>query len=105
MALHLPAAGVGGIITPRNGRAFELAELQAIVGGYIEAIRVPAGAVGHVPAGETLIAFCNEDGKRLELPINARATALLRPWNDVICGDVVICTLTEAGEGDEEDAI
>ena len=45
--------------------------------------------------------FVNEDGKRLQLPRNGFATALmytyLRP-DDCIVGTAIICTRIEAGE-------
>lgn len=96
MATLIPARGNLREITPANGRAFTLAELQALVGGYIEALRAPDGR----------IAFLNEDGKRLELPINGSATWLFRLQlpGDYIVGDVVLCTAIEAGEGDDAEA-
>ena len=86
-------------VRPRHGRAFELDELQAIVGGYIEAFRITA---------DTYL-ILNEDGKRLALPQNLRATALaqkshLAPW-DVIVGDAIHCNRTELGEDDDDAAM
>lgn len=86
-------------IVPLDGRrVFTLRELQAIVGGYIEAVYGSA---------DGRVLYCNEDGKRLGLPVNAVATArlrhLLRP-GDVLVGDVVLCTRAETGdEGNEGD--
>jgi uncharacterized protein DUF3846 len=101
MATLIPAAGAAREITPANGRAFTLAELQGIVGGYIEAIAVPRDVGVFVGAH---VAFLNEDGKRLNLPTNATAMMLwrhmLRP-DDWIVGDVVVCTALEAGEGSD----
>ena len=67
-------------------------ELQAIVGGYIEAIYFRGGA----------ILFCNEHGKQLNLPYNDAATSLAREWaflpaDDYIVGDVVVGTRQEMG--------
>jgi Domain of unknown function (DUF3846) len=56
------------------------------IGGWIEAI----------PLGVRGVAFVNEDGKRLELPANRSAEALLRLWGwrpmpgDFIVGPVVV---------------
>jgi hypothetical protein len=66
-----------------------LSELQAIVGGTIEA--VPYWTMhGDMPC----VTYCNEDGKMFNLPINRRATVLW--WHilggrvdDVLVGDVV----------------
>jgi hypothetical protein len=47
-----------------------------------------------------------EDGKRLRLPVNRFATSLMRPVlqpDDVLVGDVLLCTPGEAGEGEEAD--
>jgi hypothetical protein len=78
-------------LAPADGVAFTLTELQAIVGGYIEAIGVPDGR----------LMFLNEDGKRLQLPINHEATARVRHWLmpwDVIVGDVLLADSVEIGQ-------
>jgi hypothetical protein len=93
MALRLNADGTRVDVTPRDGRAFALDELQTIVAGYIEAIYLRDGR----------IMFCNEDGKRLALPPNRAATtiahtnAAIIPGDSVV-GDVVIGTRREFGE-------
>jgi hypothetical protein len=98
MATLIPAAGEAREVAPANGRTFELHELQALVGGYLEALRLRDGGW----------MFLNEDGKRLELPLNQVATVLmvgLIREDDWIVGDVVICSALEAGEGvDGDDA-
>lgn len=68
------------------GDTFTLRTLQAMVGGYVEIL----------PLGRTHYMVVNEDGHRLELPPNQRATDLYmadgrRPPNSIIAGDVVIC--------------
>jgi hypothetical protein len=96
VATIIPARGHLFDVQPANGRAFTLADLQKIVGGYIEALRAPDGR----------LMFLNEDGKRLRLPLNPTATYLLRGRlrvDDYIVGDVVLCNAIEAGEGDEGD--
>lgn len=90
MATLLPAAGDPRPITPANGSTFTLAELQALVGGYIEGLRT---SDGHW-------VFVNEDGRYLDLPPNRAATLLLYPrYRDVIVGDAVVCSPVEAGDG------
>lgn len=49
------------VITP------DLETLQTMVGGYVEAVRLADGLI-----------YCNEDGKRLRLPLNEPATELVR---------------------------
>jgi hypothetical protein len=91
MATLIPAHGVPHDVAPAHGGHFTLRELQAVVGGYIEAIPTPDGR----------IMFLNENGKHLQLPLNHEATARVRHWllpGDVIVGDVLLCTRREAGE-------
>lgn len=79
---------------PANGGQFTLAEMNAFVGGYLEAVNLFDGSVMYV----------NEEGIRLQLPINEKATALVRQkrptdgWVIPILGDVIVCTLVETGD-------
>jgi hypothetical protein len=106
MATIIPADGSPPYdVTPANGKIFTLAELTAVVGGYIEALPAPDGRM----------CYLNEDGKRLQLPVNVRATILLfahfdaathlvvLPAGDVIVGDVILCSLAETGDDDADD--
>lgn len=82
--------------SPANGRDYQLSELQAIVGGYIEILRAPDGRW----------LFLNERGKLEGLPLNEVATQLMAgrlAWDDYIVGDVVLCTGLEAGEERDTD--
>ena len=63
------ADGIREIISPNNGKHFQLEELQEIVGGYIEVMNLPTMEKKMV---------LNEDGRSMELPINRLATALFR---------------------------
>lgn len=89
MARLLKADGSVEVVTPAKGTTFTLQELQTFVGGYIEVIRL---------TGQWLVV--NEDGKRLKLPANSRATDLLRdgtgcaPW-DFVVGDVLLADYGE----------
>ena len=79
------ADGLKEPISPKNGKNFQLEELQEIVGGYIEII--------HLPTLEKKMVM-NEDGKAMELPINRLATEILRDayaTSDIVVGDVLIC--------------
>jgi hypothetical protein len=91
MAILLKAAGGVEEVRPAHGRTFVLEELQAFVGGYIEVVRT----VG----GQWLV--LNEDGKRLNLPPNERATGILLVSggipSDVVAGDVLLADSVEIG--------
>lgn len=97
MATVIPPVGAPRELAPASGRSFSLAELQAIVGGYIETLRAPDGR----------IMFLNEDGKRLSLIFNQAATVLMRgriALNDWIAGTVILCNTIEAGESDDDES-
>lgn len=70
--------------TPKNGSTFELEEMQEIVGGYIEIIRLNDGR----------IIVVNEDGLNLNLPVNIEATNILRrdhSTTQYIVGTAIVC--------------
>ena len=80
----LKADGTRTAVEPRNGKTFELVQLQEIVGGLIEII--------HLQDGRLMI--LNEEGKLKRLALNRIATALARGTilaYDHICGDVLVC--------------
>jgi hypothetical protein len=56
----------------------DVGTLQRIVGGYIEGLSVP---------DHDAHAYVNEDGRRLALPLNVRASDLL---HKTVVGDVVV---------------
>ena len=66
-----------------------LKEMQKLVGGYIEVIRPMVRARIHEDNGKvyTGTMVVNEDGKRLDLPFNAKASLLTQR---TILGDVFI---------------
>jgi hypothetical protein len=67
-----------------EGDESSLKAFQAIVGGYIEGVMLEDGRAMYV----------NEDGTRLKLPMNGKATALAKK---IILGDVVVGGRTEMG--------
>ena len=70
--------------TPKNGRTFELEEMQEIVGGYIEIIRLNDGR----------IIIVNEEGLLQGLPVNIEATNILRRDHSTaqyIVGNAIVC--------------
>jgi hypothetical protein len=98
MAILIPADGSEPrYIAPANGRSFAIEELQTLVAGFIECLAMPWSIDRDAP----LVLFLNEDGKRLQLPVNRVATTMMLATlraGDVIVGDVVVCTRVEAGE-------
>lgn len=70
-------------VTPANGTDFSLDELNAIVDGYIE--------IHHLNNNQIMVV--NEEGKLNGLPLNTRATRLVREAgiNDYIVGRVLVC--------------
>ena len=63
-------------LNPGNGKTFTLAELQAAVGGMIEAVPGTRGR-----------ALCNEEGRMLNLPRNENASNL---FGMALVGDVIV---------------
>ena len=69
---------------PNNGSTFELKELQEVVGGYIEIVRLNDGRV----------IIVNEDGLSLNLPVNIETTNILRrdhSTTQYIVGTAIVC--------------
>lgn len=72
-------------------KEFSLEDYQKIVGGWIEYVHVY----------EDIAMFCNEEGKIKGLPVNNLATQYIknkRPFDDVICGDVVFSKTDDEGD-------
>lgn len=64
-------------LTPADGKKFSLEELQAVVGGYIEIVTLPDGA----------LLICHEDGRLRQLPVNKPASLLV---GQPILGNVAV---------------
>jgi len=77
-------------------QATELAEMQALVGGYIEMVTFPDGS----------LMVCNEEGKNNELPRNNVATEIFRMkqrgTQDWIAGDAIFYSRAENEKMQEE---
>lgn len=70
--------------TPKNGKTFALTEMQEIVGGYIEIIRLNDGR----------IMIADEEGKLKNKEVNIPATNILRRdhyTTDYIVGTAIVC--------------
>ena len=70
--------------TPKNGKTFALTEMQEIVGGYVEPIRMNDGRM----------IIVDEDGKSKDKAVNIPATNILRRdhfTTDYIVGTAIVC--------------
>ena len=70
--------------TPKNGKTFALTEMQEIIGGYIEPIRLNDGRM----------IIVDEDGKSKNKAVNIPATNILRRdhyTTDYIVGTAIVC--------------
>ena len=70
--------------TPKNGKTFGLTEMQEIVGGYIEIVRLRDGRM----------IIVDEDGKSKDKAVNIPATNILRRdhyTTDYIVGNAIVC--------------
>ena len=90
MAKIVKASGEIVDISPKNRKDFQLDEVQQIVGGYVEAIRI----------NDEEFMLVDEEGKLNAKPINVKATAYYcankrNACNDFIVGDVLLCSTSE----------
>ena len=70
--------------TPKNGKTFALTEMQEIIGGYVEPIRLNDGRM----------IIVDEDGKSKVKAVNIPATNILRRdhyTTDYIVGTAIVC--------------
>ena len=70
--------------TPKNGKTFALTEMQEIIGGYIEPIRLNDGRM----------IIVDEDGKSKDKAVNIPNTNILRRnhyTTDYIVGTAIVC--------------
>ena len=80
--------GVGGDIDRVEvGRDIDLATLQQLVGGYIEAVTVRSAALGNV------YMLVDEEGKLKGKEINSNASLLYANVNDCIAGTAILLTV------------
>lgn len=76
-------------VEPKNGTDFQLEELQAVVGGYIQIIHL----------GDDAVMVVNEEGK-FTCEWNGVATTFAKMRrairsNDYISGDVLVCNVRQ----------
>ena len=95
MATLLKTDGTKENVYPKNGKSFDLDELQGFVGGYIELVTLNSRE----------LMFINEEGKIHGLALNQEASYLF--WlaggdeRDVIVGPAVVMSWLEADEEDD----
>lgn len=83
-AILYKSDGTSQAVQPQDGQKFGLAELQQMVGGYIEV----------VPLSEGQLMVLNEEGKLRGLAVNREATVVALPFlgvGDFIVGDALVC--------------
>lgn len=99
MNYWIQSSGTVTEVKPKNGRTFSVGELQKYVGGYFEAkMAADLHPVRRLAMHEDSVMFMNEDGKRLNLPVNLIATTIYRYGHvDRIVGDVLLTTREAAG--------
>jgi hypothetical protein len=104
IVITIPADPAQAIRSRETDTQPTLQELQKIVDGYITQVPYWLDYMG-----TPCVAFCNEDGRAMQLPINPRATAfwyekLGRPADngDVLVGNVVL--LVDLPDKDDDDA-
>lgn len=70
-------------VQPAKGRKFTLSEVQAILGGYVEAVPLPK-----VKGQKAQTVLCDEEGQIKGLPWNLNFHKLVQPW--ALAGDVMV---------------
>lgn len=85
-AYRISTAGNVCVISPANGKDFQLEEAQKIVGGHIEVVHLTPN----------IIAIVDEEGKIKGKEPNPLATIIVNSaggiWhNDYIAGEMIIC--------------
>lgn len=85
MAILIRAEGGPSKVKPKKGKSFTLKELQTLVGGYIETVRVE---------GDHLLVL-DEEGKLKGKKVNESAMWLTGGAFGVLVGDVLFCHTSE----------
>jgi hypothetical protein len=108
-ALTIIPVGTAAVTRKELTAAPRLEELQSGVGGYIEIVPGFSRFLG-----KPCVAFCDEDGKRKQMPVNSLATELwyeqVGDRYDWLVGPIVIVTGDEvlkamSSDSDEEEEL
>lgn len=90
IAVVIPADGEAYSTEIEDDAGRQLTQLQGLVGGYIEMVRLPGFGI------ET-VGIVNEEGKIQQLDANYAATMLYNQ-NDIIAGTMVVASVNRNGE-------
>lgn len=89
MATLYKTDGTREDVTPANGTDFKYDELKNFVEGYIEIVHL----------GKKKVMVVNEEGKLMNLPVNAEATKVMLEMlpmsRDYIVGNALVCKTSE----------
>lgn len=89
MATLYKTDGTREDVTPANGTDFKYDELKNFVEGYIEIVSL----------GKKKVMVVNEEGKLMNLPVNAEATKVMLEMlpmsRDYIVGNALVCKTSE----------
>lgn len=92
MAVLIRLTGEQEEVRPMNGRTFSLAEMQTLVGGYIQIVRSKEPGMWIV---------CDEDGKTRNPPKSANIVASTHwiglEFGDPLVGEILVGTAQEVG--------
>lgn len=83
-------------VSPKNGKTFELEEMQAIVEYKVDGRSYHYIEVVYLPDGKLMVV--NEEGKLIGAPINSIATDIfVQAFGsfDMVVGDVLVCDYNE----------
>ena len=97
MAILIQPDGSNDEVVPGHGQRFTLPELQAHVGGYIEAVRLPGET--RINGYTIAVMYVNEEGRWENLEHNLNASTLA---DRHIVGNALVLFQGEQEEEDEE---
>ena len=83
-------------MSPKNGKSFELEELQAIVEHKVGDVSYHYIEIIYLPDGRLMVV--NEEGKLIGAPMNNNATDIfVQSFGvfDIVCGNVLVCNNNE----------
>ena len=95
MAQIIKATGEVIEVAPKNGKVFELEEMQQVV-AYTDKNGIEHHWIEAHILRDGRYLICNEEGKIIGCPVNEKASQLFRQsYHDTIVGDVLVCCSSE----------
>lgn len=79
-------------VSPKNGKTFELEELQAVVEHKVGDVSFHYIEIVYLRDGRLMVV--NEEGKLIGAPVNNKATDIfIESFGvfDIVCGNVLVC--------------